>query len=62
MVLAARWRRTDTEAVSQAVYVLLQMQAELAGCVLTDVRMSKYRLYASDGGSYYSRNRRYYTN
>ncbi|HEX6145086.1 MAG TPA: polysaccharide biosynthesis tyrosine autokinase [Geminicoccaceae bacterium] len=62
VILAARWRRTDTEAVSHAVYVLLQMQAELAGCVLTDVRMSKYKLYASDGGSYYSRNRRYYTN
>lgn len=62
VVLAARWRRTDTEAVSHAVRMLLQMQAELAGCVLTDVRMSKYKLYASDAGSYYAQYRRYYAN
>lgn len=62
VVLAARWRATDTEAVRHAVRMLLQMQVELAGCVLTDVRMSKYKLYASDAGSYYSRYRCYYEN
>jgi capsular exopolysaccharide synthesis family protein len=62
VVLAARWRRTDTEAVSQAVRMLRQVQAELAGCVLTDVRMSKYKLYATDAGSYYGQYRSYYAN
>jgi Mrp family chromosome partitioning ATPase len=62
VVLAARWRWTDTEAVSHAVRMLLQMQAQLAGCVLTDVRMSKYKLYATDAGSYYGQYRRYYAN
>jgi capsular exopolysaccharide synthesis family protein len=62
VVLATRWRWTDTEAVSHAVRMLLQMQAQLAGCVLTDVRMSKYKLYATDAGSYYGQYRRYYAN
>lgn len=62
VVLATRWRWTDTEAVSQAVRMLLQMQAELTGCVLTDVNMSKYKLYATDAGSYYSQYRSYYAN
>jgi polysaccharide biosynthesis transport protein len=62
VVLATRWRQTDIGAVSQAVRVLLQVQAELAGCVLTDVRMDKYKLYGSDAGSYYGHYRSYYTN
>lgn len=62
VVLATRWRCTDAEAVHHAVRMLLQMQVELAGCVLTDVRMSKYKLYATDAGSYYGQYRRYYAN
>ncbi len=62
VVLATRWRRTDLEAVAHAARILQQVRAEIAGCVLTDVDMRKYRLYATDAGSYHGHHRGYYSN
>jgi polysaccharide biosynthesis transport protein len=61
VILATRWRRTGSDAVGSALRVLLGVRAEVAGCVLTAVNMSQYRLYASgEAASYYKRYRRYY--
>lgn len=61
VVIAVRWRRTDIDAVGHAIRALLEMGAEIAGCVLTAVNMGKYKLYASgEAGAYYRRYRRYY--
>ena len=61
VILAARWRRTGSDAVGSALRVLLGVRAEVAGCVLTAVNMNQYKLYASgEAASYYKRYRRYY--
>jgi capsular exopolysaccharide synthesis family protein len=61
IILATRWRSTGSDAVGGALRVLADVQAEVAGCVLTVVNMNQYRLYASgEAASYYKRYRRYY--
>ena len=61
VIIAARWQKTDIGALSHALRSLLDVDAEIAGCVLTGVDMNKYKLYArGDAGSYYKRYRRYY--
>lgn len=61
VVLAARWKYTELDAVAQATRVLLEANVPISGCVLTVVNMKKYRLYASgEAGSYYRRFRGYY--
>jgi succinoglycan biosynthesis transport protein ExoP len=61
VVLAARWKHTEIGALSHAVRVILEVDAEIAGCVLTAVDMEKYKLYASnEGAAYYRKYRSYY--
>jgi capsular exopolysaccharide synthesis family protein len=61
IILATRWRSTGSDAVGGALRILADVQAEVAGCVLTAVNMNQYRLYASgEAASYYKRYRRYY--
>jgi polysaccharide biosynthesis transport protein len=61
IILATRWRRTGSDAVGSALRVLLGVRAEVAGCVLTAVNMTQYKLYASgEAASYYKRYRRYH--
>ena len=61
IILATRWRSTGSDAVGGALRILADVQAEVAGCVLTVVNMNQYRLYASgEAASYYKRYRRYY--
>jgi capsular exopolysaccharide synthesis family protein len=61
IIVAARWRRTRSDAVGGALRILADVQADVAGCVLTAVNMSQYRLYASgEAASYYRQYRRYY--
>jgi capsular exopolysaccharide synthesis family protein len=62
VILAARWRKSHVSAVIDAASALRQASSDIAGCVLTDVDTSKYRLDALDRGSYYSNSQRYYTN
>jgi polysaccharide biosynthesis transport protein len=61
IIVAARWRRTRSDAVGGALRILADVQADVAGCVLTAVNMNQYRLYASgEAASYYRQYRRYY--
>ena len=61
IILATRWRSTGSDAVGGALRILADVQADVAGCVLTAVNMNQYRLYASgEAASYYKQYRRYY--
>ena len=61
VILAARWEHTPVPLLQEAVKMLQQSGAHLAGVVLTQARMRTYDSTASDGAAYvHKHHRRYY--
>ena len=62
-VFAVRWNETPRDAATSAVKELRAFKADIAGVILTVVDTSKQAKYGyGDGGYYYRRYSRYYSN
>jgi len=61
-IFCVRWDRTPRTAVSNAIRMLQDVRAQIAGVVLTRVNVRKHARYGyGDVGYYYGRYRNYYT-